>query len=63
MITWREGDVAMERLRLRSTAIQEKTKCRLLAGLFHRTSGARLPVKATNLPLIDNDTAVYVHDP
>jgi hypothetical protein len=63
MITWREGDVAMERLRLRSTAIQEKTKCRLAVGLFHRTSGARVQVKDTNLPLADNGTAVYVNNP
>lgn len=63
MVTWREGDVAMERLRLRSSAFQEMMKCRLVIGLFHRASGSRLPVKETNLPLTDNGTAVYVQNP
>jgi hypothetical protein len=60
MITWRRGDVAIERLRLRSSAIRAETKYRLRVGLYHRTSGIRLPVRSTSLPLTDGATAVYL---
>jgi len=63
MITWQKGDMAIERLRLRSVAIQEKTRYRLRVGLFHRPSGVRLPVTGASLPLTDRGTAVYLGTP
>ena len=63
MIAWRKGDVAVERRRFRSAAIQQRMKCRLVVGLFHLASGARLPVKDSSLPLAGNGTAVYAPNP
>jgi hypothetical protein len=60
MITWRKDDLAIERLRLRSAAIQEKAKYQLRMGLFHQPSGVRLPVRRASLPLTDRGTAVYL---
>ena len=63
MISWRKGDLAIEKLRLSSAAIQEKTKYRLRMGLFHRPSSVRLPVTGTSLPVTDHGTAVYLSTP
>jgi 4-amino-4-deoxy-L-arabinose transferase-like glycosyltransferase len=60
---WREGDTAIEGLRLRSPSIQEKAAYRLRMGLFDRESGARLHVQVASLPVTDNGTAVYLRRP
>src|SRR5207245_485937 len=60
MVTWREGDQAIERLRFRSAAIQPGRKYSLRVGIYYKPSGQRLAVGSTSFPLADHGTAAYV---
>ncbi|MBI3681435.1 MAG: glycosyltransferase family 39 protein [Acidobacteria bacterium] len=57
---WKEGDLAIERLLLRSPAIHSGESYRLRLGLFDKESGKRLPVSSSEFPVVDQQTAAVI---
>jgi hypothetical protein len=57
---WKEGDVVIESLLFRFSKVQPPYRLRL--GLFHRESGERLRVTASDFPLTDGGTAAIVSE-
>jgi hypothetical protein len=59
---WKPGDTAIERLIFRMPQVPAEEAYHLRLGLFHRESGDRLPITASEFPLADQGTAIIASE-